>query len=62
MNWTNWTYWIYLFTSFHGRINREPFWIAFGILAAVEVATQWLAYQIGGETLSDILGLSLIHI
>jgi len=57
----NWTYWIYLFTSFHGRINREPFWIAFGILAAVEVATQWLAYQIGGETLSDILGLAFTY-
>jgi uncharacterized membrane protein YhaH (DUF805 family) len=60
-NWTNWTYWIYLFTSFQGRINREPFWIACGILAAVEIATQWLAYQIGGEPLSTVLDLAFTY-
>ena len=53
------TYWIYLFTSFHGRVNREPFWIACGILAAIEIVTQWLAYRIGGDSLSTILDLGL---
>jgi uncharacterized membrane protein YhaH (DUF805 family) len=57
----NWTYWIYLFTSFNGRINREPFWIACGILAAIEIATQWLAYQTEGETLSTVLDLAFTY-
>ncbi len=57
----NWTYWTYLFTSFHGRINREPFWIACGILAAIEIATQWLANRIEGDTLSTILDLAFTY-
>jgi uncharacterized membrane protein YhaH (DUF805 family) len=57
----NWAYVIYLFTSFQGRINREPFWIAYGILAVVEIATQWLADQAAGETLSDLLGLAFTY-
>ena len=57
----DWTYWIYLFTSFNGRINREPFWIACGILAAIEVATQWLAYQTEGETMSTVLDLAFTY-
>jgi uncharacterized membrane protein YhaH (DUF805 family) len=54
----NSAYGIYLFTSFSGRINREPFWIACGILAAVEVAAQWLAGQAEGDTLSTVLDLA----
>jgi uncharacterized membrane protein YhaH (DUF805 family) len=54
-------YWINLFTSFHGRISREPFWIACGILAAVEIVTQWLAYRIEGERLSAILDLAFTY-
>jgi uncharacterized membrane protein YhaH (DUF805 family) len=57
----NRTYWIYLFTSFHGRINREPFWIACGILAAIEIATQWLANRIEGDALSTILDLAFTY-
>jgi uncharacterized membrane protein YhaH (DUF805 family) len=57
----NWTYWTYLFTSFHGRISREPFWIACGILAAVEIATQWLASGIEGERLSTIVDLAFTY-
>jgi uncharacterized membrane protein YhaH (DUF805 family) len=57
----NWTYWIYVFTSFQGRINREPFWIACGILTAVEIAAQWLAYGIEGERLSTILDLAFTY-
>jgi uncharacterized membrane protein YhaH (DUF805 family) len=57
----NWTYWTYLFTSFHGRINREPFWIACGILAAIEIATQSLANRIEGDTLSTILDLAFTY-
>jgi uncharacterized membrane protein YhaH (DUF805 family) len=57
----NSTYWIYVFTSFQSRINREPFWIACGILAAIEIAAQWLAYQIEGEQLSTILDLAFTY-
>ena len=57
----NWAYGIYLFTSFSGRINREPFWIACGILAAVEIAVQWLAGQAGGDALSTVLDLAFTY-
>jgi uncharacterized membrane protein YhaH (DUF805 family) len=57
----NWTYWTYLFTSFHGRINREPFWIACGILAAIEIATQWLAYRIESDRLTAVFDLALTY-
>jgi len=57
----NWAFGIYLFTSFSGRINREPFWIACGILAAVEVTAQWLAGQVEGDTLSTVLDLAFTY-
>jgi uncharacterized membrane protein YhaH (DUF805 family) len=57
----NQTYWIHLFTSFHGRITREPFWIAFAILTVAEIVTQWLAHRIEGETLSTILDLAFTY-
>jgi uncharacterized membrane protein YhaH (DUF805 family) len=57
----DWTYWLYVFASFQGRINREPFWIACGILAALEIASQWLANRIQGEQLSTILDLAFTY-
>src|SRR6202163_672512 len=57
----NWTYWTDLFTSFHGRINREPFWIACGILAAIEIAAQWLVNRAGGDTASTIVDLAFTY-
>jgi uncharacterized membrane protein YhaH (DUF805 family) len=57
----NWPYWIYVFTSFNGRINREPFWIACGILIAIEIAAQLLASQVEGDTLSTILDLAFTY-
>jgi uncharacterized membrane protein YhaH (DUF805 family) len=57
----NWTYWTYVFTSFSGRINREPFWIACGILVALQIATQWLAYQIEGERLAAVFDLAITY-
>src|SRR6202140_3717833 len=62
MDWTNWTYWTYLFTSFHGRINLEPFWIACGILVAIEIAAQWLANLVGGDTASTIVDLAFTYL
>jgi uncharacterized membrane protein YhaH (DUF805 family) len=57
----HWAYGIYLFTSFRGRINREPFWIAYGILAAIEIATQWPAYGIESERLKAVFDLALTY-
>jgi uncharacterized membrane protein YhaH (DUF805 family) len=57
----NWAFWTYVFTSFHGRINREPFLIACGILAAIEIAAQGLAGQAEGDTLSTILDLAFTY-
>ena len=53
--------WIYLFTSFNGRISRQPFWIGFGILVAVEIAVQRLASQAQGDTLGTILDLAFAY-
>jgi uncharacterized membrane protein YhaH (DUF805 family) len=30
--------WVHLFTSFEGRITRQPFWIAWAVFIAIEVA------------------------
>jgi uncharacterized membrane protein YhaH (DUF805 family) len=30
--------WIHLFTSFEGRITRQPFWIAVAVFIAIEIA------------------------
>jgi uncharacterized membrane protein YhaH (DUF805 family) len=51
--------WIYLFTSFSGRISRQPFWIGCGILAAVIFASELLVYAVEGESLSSIKDLEL---
>jgi uncharacterized membrane protein YhaH (DUF805 family) len=53
--------WIYLFASFSGRISRLPFWICVGILVVVESTGQWLAYQVGGDTLSTLLDLAFTY-
>jgi uncharacterized membrane protein YhaH (DUF805 family) len=51
VNWTD------LFTSFDGRISRQPFWIGVLILVAIEIA----AYYALSERLSSILGLLLAY-
>jgi uncharacterized membrane protein YhaH (DUF805 family) len=53
--------WIYLFTSFSGRISRQPFWIGFGILFAAELATQQLASRAQEDTLATILDLAFAY-
>lgn len=30
--------WLHLFTSFEGRITRQPFWIAWAVLIVIEIA------------------------
>jgi uncharacterized membrane protein YhaH (DUF805 family) len=31
--------WVHLFTSFEGRISRQPFWIALAVFIAIDIAT-----------------------
>lgn len=30
--------WVHLFTSFEGRISRQPFWIALAVFIAIDIA------------------------
>jgi uncharacterized membrane protein YhaH (DUF805 family) len=53
--------WIYLFASFSGRISRFPFWVCIGILVVVESTSQWVAYNVQGDTLSSILDLAFTY-
>jgi uncharacterized membrane protein YhaH (DUF805 family) len=50
---------IYLFTSVHGRITREQFWIGMIFVVLAEIAGHWLAFRIQGEKLDSIVGLAL---
>jgi uncharacterized membrane protein YhaH (DUF805 family) len=45
--------WLHLLTSLEGRISRQPFWLAFLALTAVEFA----AYALGGERASAVASL-----
>lgn len=51
--------WIYLFTSFSGRISRQPFWIAFALLTAGQIGAQSLAAQ--SDTLVVLLDLAFTY-
>ena len=31
--------WVYLFNSFEGRISRQPFWVAWVVLIAIDIAS-----------------------
>jgi len=50
---------VYLFTSVHGRITREQFWIGMLFVVLAEIAGHWLAFRIQGEKLDSIVGLAL---
>lgn len=57
----NWSYWIYVFTGFEGRISRETFWIAAGILALIELAAQSAATPLIGDVSDPILSLTFTY-
>jgi uncharacterized membrane protein YhaH (DUF805 family) len=50
---------VYLFTSFHGRISREPFWIGLAVVVVAEYVGHWLALTIQGDQLDAVVGLAL---
>jgi uncharacterized membrane protein YhaH (DUF805 family) len=53
--------WAYLLNSFHGRISRQTFWIAFGAVMVAEVAGHFIAEQIQGDRLSAIVDLAFTY-
>ena len=38
--------WAYLFNSFDGRIGRQTFWIAMGVVTVAEIFGHFIAEQI----------------
>lgn len=49
--------WRYLLDGFHGRIGRQTFWIALGIVLAANAVACYAAQQIGGDKLSAVVDL-----
>jgi uncharacterized membrane protein YhaH (DUF805 family) len=49
--------WRYLLDAFHGRIGRQTFWIALGVVLAANVAACYVAQQIGGDKLNAVVDL-----
>ena len=50
--------WVHLFTSFEGRITRQPFWIAVAIFVAIDIA---VSLTISGDRLSAVIDLVLTY-
>src|SRR5580704_10235646 len=53
--------WVYLFNGFHGRIGRQTFWLAMGVLALAELVAHLFAEQIQGDRLSAIFDLAFTY-
>jgi uncharacterized membrane protein YhaH (DUF805 family) len=53
--------WRDLFTGFHGRISRQPFWIGVLVLAVVETVCQMVAHRIEGDRLGSIVDLAFSY-
>ena len=50
--------WVHLFTSFDGRISRQPFWIALAAFLVIDVASTLTIEQ---DRLSAVLDLVLTY-
>ena len=53
--------WAHLFTGFDGRIGRQTFWIAFGVLLVAELIGHAIAEEIQGDRLSAIVDLAFTY-
>ena len=53
--------WLYLLNGFHGRIGRQTFWIAMGVVAAAEIVGHLVADQIEGDRLGAIVDLAFTY-
>jgi uncharacterized membrane protein YhaH (DUF805 family) len=50
--------WVHLFTSFEGRITRQPFWIAVAIFVVIDIA---LSLAVPSDRLSAAIDLVLTY-
>jgi uncharacterized membrane protein YhaH (DUF805 family) len=57
----NWSYWIRVFAGFEGRINRQAFWIAVGILMLFELAAESLSDPLLGDASDPVLSLAFTY-
>ncbi len=53
--------WVDLFTGFHGRISRQPFWFGVLVLAVVETICQMVAHRLEGDRLGSIVDLAFSY-
>ena len=53
--------WVDLFTGFHGRISRQPFWIGVLVLVVVESICQMAAHRLEGDRLGAIVDLAFSY-
>jgi uncharacterized membrane protein YhaH (DUF805 family) len=53
--------WLYLLNGFHGRIGRQTFWFAMGVLAVAEIIGHLIAEGIQGDRLSAIVDLAFAY-
>jgi uncharacterized membrane protein YhaH (DUF805 family) len=53
--------WAYLLNGFHGRISRQTFWFAMGVLAVAEIMSHLVAEHIQGDRLSAIVDLAFTY-
>ena len=53
--------WAYLLNGFHGRIGRQTFWIAMGVVAAAEILGHLAANMIEGDRLGAIVDLAFTY-
>jgi uncharacterized membrane protein YhaH (DUF805 family) len=50
--------WVHLFTSFEGRISRQPFWIALAVFIAIDIAS---VLTIEDDRLSAVFDLIMTY-
>ena len=53
--------WAYLLNSFDGRIGRQTFWIAMGVVTVAEIFGHFIAEQVQGDRLSAIVDLAFTY-
>jgi uncharacterized membrane protein YhaH (DUF805 family) len=53
--------WGYLLNGFHGRIGRQTFWFAMGVLAIAEIIAHLIAEHVQGDRLSAIVDLAFTY-
>jgi uncharacterized membrane protein YhaH (DUF805 family) len=53
--------WAHLFNGFHGRIGRQTFWFAMGLLTIAEIVGYLVAERLGGDRLNAIVDLAFTY-